>query len=453
MNRMTLRHQPFAFASSDELREKARSLGCGIPFQDDISPLFQPLAIGGRTVRNRLAVQPMEGCDAGPDGSPGELTFRRYRRYAEGGSALIWFEATSVAAEGRSNPRQLFLHRGSLDGFKRLVETVRAAAGRAFGASGDVFCVLQLTHSGRYSRPRGEPRPRVGSLNTLLDSPFRDVRLLGDDELDRLQDDFMAAGLLAVAAGFDAVDIKACHGYLVHDLLTARERKNSRYGGSLDNRMSFLTGVVRRIRAEVPVILTAVRLSAYDGLPCPPGFGAAEDGSPQVELSEPRQVLDKLVEKDCSLVNITAGIPAFNPHLGRPFDRPLPGAEPPDEHPLQGVDRLLRLTAGLQKSLPGLPLVGTGYSWLRRFWPHVGASVVARGGAALIGLGRSSFAYPDAPRDLMDRGKVDPNRVCIACSRCTELLRGGRLCGCPVRDREVYGREYRSLTGRDAVSD
>jgi len=440
------RHQPFSFRSSTELLQKAKELDCELPFQKSIAPLFEGLTIGSQAIPNRLAVQPMEGFDAGPDGSPSELTFRRYRRYAEGGSGLIWFEATSVIPEGRSNPHQLLFGLRNLASFQRLVEQTRSSACRVFGGTHEVFLVLQLTHSGRYSRPEGKPLPQVAGFNPLLDRAAEDVRVLTDDDLDRLQDRFEEAAKLAKEAGFDAVDIKACHGYLVNELLAAYEREDSRYGQTFENRARFLCELVQRIRDAVSGLGLAVRLSVFDGIAG--GFGVSGDNPERSDLSEPKKLIRTLIQSGISLLNITAGNPYQKPHLGRPFDRPLPGVSPPDEHPLEGVSRLLKLAAEFQKGFPGIPVVGTGYSWLRQYLPGVGAAVVQRGEASLIGLGRSSLAYPDAPRDLMAQGRMDPAQVCITCSRCTELMRNGWQSGCVVRDKEIYGRLYERLSAK-----
>jgi 2,4-dienoyl-CoA reductase-like NADH-dependent reductase (Old Yellow Enzyme family) len=158
-----------------------------------------------------------------------------------------------------------------------------------------------------------------------------------------------------------------------------------------------------------------------------------------------RTLLRKLFLLGGSIFSLTAGNPYVKPHLTRPFDRPLPGVPPPDEHPVEGVQRLLSITAEAQRSFPDVPVIGTGYSWLRQFFPFVAAGVLKQKEASLIGLGRSAFAYPGAPRDLMDTGALDPRKVCIACSKCSELLRGGRHAGCVVRDAEVYAPEYRKL--------
>jgi 2,4-dienoyl-CoA reductase (NADPH2) len=437
------RHEPFTFQSGPELLRKADELGGELPFQDSVSPLFECLTLGSKTLANRLAVQPMEGFDADTDGSPGELTFRRYRRYAEGGCGLIWFEATSVVPEGRSNPHQLMLHPRNLDSFRRLVDETRRSAQKIFGSSYEVFLVLQLTHSGRYSQPEGKPLRQVAGFNSNLDRKAEDVRILSDDELDGLQDEYLDAARSAEQAGFDAVDIKACHGYLINELLAAQNREGSRYGGTFENRMRFLSEVVQKVRDRTSRLCLAVRLSAFDGIPG--GFGVSRDNPEDIDLAEPKELVRRLAQSGCSLFNITVGNPYEKPHLGRPFDRPLQGASLPEEHPLEGITRLLRITATFQKEFPDIPFVGTGYSWLRHFFPNVGAAVLQRGETSLIGLGRSSFAYPDAPRDLMSSGALDPAKVCISCSRCTELMRKGNESGCVMRDKEIYGKLYQKL--------
>ncbi len=438
-------HEPFAFKSSAELLEKAGAIGVELPFQDSVAPLFENITIGLKKIPNRMAVQPMESCDAEPSGSPSELTFRRYKRYAEGGSGLIWFEATSVDTEGRSNPRQLMLNSGNLDTFKSLVKKTRDCASQMYGSSHEVFLVLQLTHSGRYSNPGGKHKPQIIYLNPFLDKKPDELHILSDEELDHLQDKYMEASQLAYQAGFDAVDIKACHGYLLNELLAAFTRKESRYGASFENRSRFLRETIQKVRSDVPGISLAVRLNAYDGIPYPFGFGVSKDSSLSVDLGEPKVLVRQLVQLGCSLINITVGNPNLKPHLGRPFDRPLPGTSLPEEHPLQGVCRLLRITGEFQEEFPEIPFVGTGYSWLRYFYPHVGAAIVKSGKASCIGLGRSSFAYPDAPKDLMTSGAMIAKKVCITCSRCTELMRAGHISGCVVRDKEIYSPEYKKL--------
>jgi 2,4-dienoyl-CoA reductase-like NADH-dependent reductase (Old Yellow Enzyme family) len=329
--------------------------------------------------------------------------------------------------------------------FARLLERMRVAARRGFGEKHEILCVLQLTHSGRYSKPQGRPRPLVAAYNPFLDRPRAPLHVLSDAEIDRLQDDYFEAAHQASLAGFDGVDIKSCHGYLVNELLAAFTREHSRYGKTFENRTRFLTEVMHRIHGELPRLMLTSRMSAYDGIPFPFGFGFIKGPPFEVELTEIRTLLRRLLLLGGSFFSFSAGNPRLKPHLVRPFDRPLPGLKPPEEHPLEGVSRLIALNASVQRSFPNVPVVGSGYSWLRRFFPFAAAAVLARGEATLVGLGRSAFAYPDAPRDLMQDGELAPQKVCIACSKCNELLRAGLNTGCVVRDADVYAREYGKL--------
>jgi 2,4-dienoyl-CoA reductase-like NADH-dependent reductase (Old Yellow Enzyme family) len=316
-----------------------------------------------------------------------------------------------------------------------------------------MFLVLQLTHSGRYTKPEGKSIPLVAQFNPYLDRNRDDVHILSDTELDHLQIEYVRAARLAFEAGFDAVDIKACHGYLVNELLAAFTREGSKYGGTFENRTRFLTEVIHRIHQEVPELLIAVRMNATDMIPHPYGYGVPQDDPSQADLSEPKALMKELVRLGCSIINVTIGNPYFNTHIGRPYDRWLPGSSRPDEHPLEGVARLIAIAGALQKECPEIHIVGTGYSWLRHFFPSVGAAVLSQNLASFIGLGRSSFAYPDAPRDLVTTGRMNPKKVCITCSKCTEMMRYNLMSGCAVHDPEIYAREYGKIQLRKGQRD
>jgi len=444
-------HERFHFRDKAALLDAAERLGVRIPFSNDTAVLFEPIEIAGRKLANRFVVQPMEGRDAGPDGGPGELTFRRYERYAAGGSALIWFEATAVLPEGRAGPAQLVVPEEHRGGFRRLVDRTRKAAREARGGGREIVLLLQLTHSGRYARPDGKRRPVLVRHSPLVDPGLaEDYPLLSDGDLERLADAFVRAAELAADAGFDGVDIKACHGYLVSELLGAATRKESRYGGSFENRIRFLLDVMERIRRRVPGKIVTTRFNAWDGLPDPYGFGASGADPTGVDLGEAAALVQRLEEEGCPLLNVSVGIPYINPQFGRPFNKPLEGVPLPDENPLQGVARLLAITGELQKGAPGLPLVGTGYSWLRQFFSHVGAGAILAKEAALVGIGRGAFAYPDCVVDLEEKGHLDTRKVCVGCSCCSQLMRDGKSTGCVVRDSEIYEPRYREGRSQEA---
>jgi len=432
-------HARFRLRSAAHLRDEAGRLGLDIPFRDDVSVLLDRAVIGGGAVPNRLAVLPMEGADAERTGAPSASTLRRYRRYGAGGAGLIWCEAAAVRADGRSNPSQLMLTEGTIGGFSRLVDETRKAAGKARGSGHSPLLILQLTHSGRFAKPEGTPRPLIVQNNPHL-APIHglppDHPLVSDDELAAIRDDFVEAADLAASAGFDGVDIKACHGYLMSETLAAHSREDSRYGGPFENRTRLLLETVRHIREEAPGLLVTSRLSTTDLVPFPYGFGMDPDEPDRIDLAETKALVGLLARAGAGLVALSMGIPAWKPHFGRPFDTPVPGGAVPDEHPLEGVARHLALAAEIQRSAPGTAVIGAGYSWLRALGPGVAAAMVGTGRSAALGLGRGALAYPDFAADLIGGGRMSSRKVCTTCSLCSHLLRRQRPVGCVVRDPE-----------------
>ncbi len=445
------RHQRFSYRHLDELRADIDALGLALPVTEDLDVLGEPVPFGSRRAPNRLAVHPMEGCDGFANGAPSELIFRRYRRFAAGGAGLIWFEACAIVPEGRANPRQLWIHDETVDDIARLVDQTREAAMASMGH--EPVLVLQLTHSGRYSKPQGKPAPIIAQHSGVLDPRSKlppDYPLITDEALDALQDRFVTAAKLAARAGFDAVDIKACHGYLMDELLGAHTRESSRYGGSLENRTRLLRASAERIRSEVPELEVTSRLNLYDAYRYPYAWGVDREDYRKSDLTEPLALIGQLIEIGYGGLNVTIGNPYYNAHYGRPFDDPILGAYVADEHPLEGIARFVDLTGQVQQAYPQLTVVGTGYSWLREFMPYVAAAVVQQGGVSMVGLGRGSIAYPDYPRDLLRTGRMEPTKVCIACSSCTQIMRDGGRAGCVVRDHEVYGPIFQQGRRRDS---
>ncbi len=439
-------HQRFSYRNRDELEEDIHKLGLNIPLSTDYAILGEHLQLDNRLcIPNRFCVQPMEGFDADDEGRPGELAFRRYQRYARGGSGLIWFEATSVVPEGRSNPGQFYLHPGSVDTFAELVRVCRQTAEEEYGRR--PVLILQLTHSGRYSKPAGTPEPIIAHHSPILDPGQNlsdDYPLVTDDYLDELQERFVEAAKLAAAAGFDGVDIKSCHRYLLNELHASFTR-TGKYGGSFQNRTRFICETTQRINNEIPQMLVTTRMNVFDAIPYPYGFGVSAEDADQPDLTEPLALIDALRGiSGMPLMNISMGNPYYNPHIGRPFDLPADNGAVPDEHPLEGIARFQQLTSRIQNAFPDIAMIGSAYAWLRQFMPEVAAGMLHEGAAALIGQGRGAFAYPDSPRDIFEHGEMAPRKCCITCSACTQLMREGRKTGCVVRDREIYGAKHRS---------
>lgn len=467
----------FRYKSRSDLQADALSLGLDLELREDLAPLLQSVSVSGRTVGNRLAIQPMEGCDGDLDGTPGDLTFRRYERFGAGGAKLIWGEAAAVVPDGRANPRQLLIGPATAAPLARIVETARRAHRDAIGRDDDLLIGLQLTHSGRYccERPILAQHDPLLDPRTIVDraagrTAGPDTPLISDDELDRLQDRYVEAAALAHRIGFDFVDLKQCHRYLLCELLSSRTRPG-KYGGSLENRTRFVREVVGRIRSEHPGLIVATRLNVFDGLPfrkradgvgepCPfepPvlscwGTDLARPSEP--DLTEPIALVGWLRDLGISLFNVTLGNPYASPHLLRPFEYPPPDGYETPEHPLIGVTRHFQSAAAIQAAFPDIAVVGSGYSWLQAFAFEAGAANVAAGRVALVGIGRGALAQPEFGFRLIQGQPLDRRRICRTFSYCTALMRskhnamGQFATGCPPFDKETYGPIWDEARGR-----
>jgi len=434
------------YTTIEEFQAQNTQLGTFLPFSADTAVLNTPLQVGNKTIPNRIACQAMEGCDGTADGSPDVLTRRRYERFAKGGAGLIWFEATAVMEEGRANPRQLYITENNLDDFKRQVEAIKETALKENGYAPVV--IMQSTHSGRYSKPNGAPAPLIAYNNPIFekDTPISTDRIVTDEYLDRVGEALVNGAMLAEKAGFDGVDIKCCHRYLNSELLSAYER-SGRYGGSLENRTRLLRESVQgAIESCSKSFIVSSRLNVYDGFPYPYGFGVKKDGSLDFDISEPDWLIKELYKLGVRILNITMGNPYFNPHVNRPFAHG--GYEAP-EHPLEGVKRMLSGTAKLKKAVPEMALICSAVSYLGVAAPHVVSAYIQEGGFDIAGFGRTIFAYPDFAKDILKNGAMDKNKICICCSKCTEIMRTpGGTPGCVIRDKDVYLPIYHKIKER-----
>jgi len=444
-------NRKFNYHNVEELQKDCQINNINLNFSNNINVLNRSLKVGNRKLPNRLAIQPMEGYDSDNKGGPGELTFRRYKRFAKGGAGLLWFEATAILKEGRSNPYQLILNESTKLGFSELLKMTKETAMNEYGSDHEPFCVLQLTHSGRFSKPYGQRKPLIAVHDSVFDRAVhidKDYPLLTDEELKYIQEHFIKAAKLAYNVGFDAVDIKSCHRYLISELLGTRNR-NGKYGGTYENRTRFLKETIEIIRKEILNLIIAVRLNASDVVRSENAWGVKKIGNEneiEIDLDEPKKLVKELKELGLSLLNITAGTPYLNPHINRPYDRPVKGGYNELEHPLHGVQRLFKLSGEIQKAVPDLPVVGSGYSWLRQFGGAAAAANVENGQHALVGFGRQAFAYPNFARDLLEKGIMEPRKCCITCSRCSQLMIYGTKTGCVIHDSEIYAPIFKKAT-------
>jgi NADPH2 dehydrogenase len=449
-----------------QFKNHVRALGLSIPCDDQLitgpdSALRKPLTRRSLRIGNRICVQPMEGWDGTPDGSPTENTFRRWQRFGQSGAKLIWGgEAVAVCHEGRANPNQLVAAEHTAASLARLRAVLVAEHRKVTGSDDELLIGLQLTHSGRFCRPNAHhnPEPRILYRHPLLDRRLKlseDYPVLTDSEIQTIIEQFHRAAALAWKLGFDFVDIKHCHGYLGHEFLSAHERTGP-YGGSFENRTRFLREVVQGIRSNCPGLGIGVRLSATDTVPYIPDAAHSRDGKlgrgiPESldgllpyrwgfgvdpldplsqNLDEPVQFLSLLEELNIRLVNLTAGSPYYTPHVQRPALYPPSDGYQPPEDPLIGVARQMEMTRRLKQRFPHLIVVGSAYSYLQDFLPHVAQAVLNEGWVDFVGLGRMVLSYPQVLWDATEGKPIDHKRICRTFSDCTTAPRKGLPSGC-----------------------
>ena len=452
-----------------------RSLGIELPCTERIvagpaSPLAQPIEhveINGKKIGNRYAIQPMEGWDGTTTGGITVDVLRRWQRFGESGAKLIFgAEAMAVRPGGRANPNQLIIDEANKGGLVKLRETLVTAHANRFGNTGNLVIGFQLTHSGRFCKPNDKFRmePRVAYRHPILDGKFnvsRDDQVWSDDEIDRLIKDYVGAAKVARDAGADFVDIKHCHGYLLHEFLSASTRPG-KYGGSFENRTRILREIVSGIRAGGNNIDLAVRLSAFDFVPFKPdpalsrpgklgpgipedfshclpyryAFGVNVNNPVEYDLSEPLKFLELCAQLGVKIVNLSAGSPYYNPHIQRPAAYPPSDGYQPPEDPLVGVARQINVVRQLKAHAPkSLIVVGTAYSYLQEYLPHVAQYVVGHGWTDIIGLGRMVLAYPAILADAIQQGTLAAKSLCRTFSDCTTAPRNGLISGCFPLDK------------------
>jgi 2,4-dienoyl-CoA reductase-like NADH-dependent reductase (Old Yellow Enzyme family) len=436
-----MKHERFTYKSLEEIRAKAAELQIHLPFGADTHVLREKVSFGNVTLENRMGIAPMEGADGLPDGSPSELTLRRYVREAEGASGMIWFEAISIVPEGRSGAHQLMLTRDNLENYKKLTSAVKEAGIRANGFA--PYLVMQANHSGRYSNPQGRPAPLIAYRHPEYEKlrPADDSCIVCDDYLKGLEEKFGEAALLAKEAGFDAVDVKACHGYLLMELLSAYHRPGL-YGGSFENRTRLLRNGISAAKVhEDSDFLVTARIGIYDGFAWPYGFGVKEGAGAAPDMEEPIRLIRLLHEAyGLPMVNLTMGNPYVSTHVTRPFDG---GKYIPEEHPLYGVARIIRGIGEVKKAVPGMFISASGPSYLRQYSDLYAAGAVEEGLCDNMLFGRMSFANPAFPRQILESGRIDARMTCVACGKCGDLIRAGKPTGCIVRDAGTYLEYYR----------
>ena len=385
----------------------------------------------------------MEGADSLPDGSPSEYTLRRYVNEAIGGSAVIWFEAISIVEEGRSSRTQLLLTKENLESYKRFTDAIKEAGRKANGF--EPYLIMQANHSGRYSNPDNSPAPMFAYRHPELEK-YRDADdscIVTDDYLKGLEEKFGEATKLAKEAGFDAVDIKSCHGYLLAELSSAYTRPGI-YGGTYENRTRLLKNAIRAAKVyEDDKFMVTSRLGIYDGYAYPYGFGVNEKDGLKPDYSEPIRLVKEMKEElGLTMVDLTMGNPYATTHVTRPYDM---GKYIPDEHPLVGIDRMIHGIGTVKKAVGDMVISASAPTYLRAYADLFTAGAIEEGLCDGMLFGRMAFADPDFANEIINDGRINPKRVCMTCGKCGDLIRAHKPTGCVIRDPKTFLSFYKEF--------
>lgn len=433
----------FHYKTLEEVKERAEELKVYLPFSSSTDILKTPLKVGNVTFHNRMGIAPMEGADSLEDGSPSDYIIRRYVNEAIGGSALIWFEAISIVPEGRSSKTQLLLTEENVESYKRMNEKIKEAGRKANGF--EPYLIMQANHSGRYSNPDNRPAPMIAYRHPQLEQ-YRaadDSCIVTDDYLKSLEESFGKAALLAKKAGFDAVDIKSCHGYLLAELLSAYDRPGQ-YGGNYENRTRLLKNGIKAAKVwEDENFQVTCRLGIYDGYEYPWGFGVSEGSGLKPDLKEPIRLVKELYGNcGIQMMNLTMGNPYATTHVTRPFDM---GKYEPEEHPFTGIGRMIAGIGEVKKAVPEMVIFGSAPTYLRQFADLYTAGAVEEGFCDGMLFGRMAFADPDYANEIIKNGRIDPKRVCMTCGKCGDLIRAHKPTGCVIRDPKTFMPFYKEF--------
>ncbi len=456
-----------------DFRKHTASLNIDLPIDEQMvsgpeSPLLEAVRWGSKAIGNRIAIQPMEGWDGTPTGGISEAMIRRWSRFGESGAKLIWGgEAMAVRPDGRANPNQLILNEENQKGIETLRDTLIRSHQETYGKVDDLAIGFQLTHSGRFCRPNDKKRwePRVAYRHPILDKKFSvhsDASVWTDAELEGLIQDYARSAAIAQQIGADFVDIKSCHGYLLHEFLGAKTRPGP-YGGSFENRTRLLMSIIRAVQQSAPGLGIGVRISAFDSVPFVPdpstagpgkqgqgmpsdltglvpyvwGFGIDEREPMKQDLTEVFLLVERLAQSGVSLLNLSAGSPYYTPHILRPAAYPPSDGYQPHEDPLISVARQFNVVHQLKQRFPATLMVGSGYSYLQEFLPYVGQHQVRTRRTDFVGIGRMVLSYPKQLMDAIQSGKSERKLVCRTFSDCTTAPRNGLASGCYPLD-EYY---------------
>ena len=361
-----------------------------------MSLLFTPTRIRSLTLPNRLVRSATAECMADPDGHPRPELYTLYRRLAQGGVGLIITGHMYIHPTGKAHPEMTGIyHDDLLPGLEKFAHTIHHEGGLA---------AVQINHGGMKNDKESQPVAFAPSAHTEADFISRPTQALTEEHIEMLIQAFAQAAGRAQAAGFDAVQIHAAHGYLINQFLSpAVNHRTDRWGGDIEGRMRFLKKVAAAVRGQVgstfPVL---IKLGMADGFE---GGLSVEDGL---------KVISALPQMGIDAVEISGGLGSKTVQSTRK------GTRKPAE------EAYFLPFAQQAKQVTDLPIILVGGMRSR----GVMEKILAGGDADLISMSRPLINQPDLPNLL--RLGVQERSNCLSANNCWADEKGvGIACKCP----------------------
>ena len=161
----------------------------------------------------------------------------------------------------------------------------------------------------------------------------------------------------------------------------------------------------------------------------------------EMDLSEPVRLVRDLKALGLDMVNLTMGNPYATTHVTRSFDA---GKYPPNEHPLEGINRMIKSIGEVKEAVPGMTILASAPTYLREFSDLYTAGAVENGLCDGMLFGRMQFSDPDFANEIK-RGRIDPKRICLTCGKCGDLIRAHKPTGCVIRDNKTFMPFYKEF--------
>lgn len=363
--------------------------------------LFSEGTIGNLKIKNRVVMTAMGVSLANLDGTPSDEMIAYYGARAKGGVGLIINEITRVCDEtGVAAVRQLSLTSDDkIPAFQKMTDEIHKYGAKMFA---------QLHHPGRET---------FNALNGFKLLPAASVQACGlclqathamtIDEIHEMQKKYVDAAIRAKKAGYDGIELHGAHGYLIQQFLSPyTNHRTDAYGGTLENRMRFLSEIITAIKNEMPDYPVSVRISADEFLK---SIGVTRQG---LELEESIAIAKELEKLGVDIINVSAGLYETANATIEPMSYP----EGWRTYLIKGI-----------KEAVTIPVMGVGV--IRH--PEFAEKLLKEGNQDFVAMGRTHLADSEWVNKTMD-GKENQIRKCISCLHCFETYMDCMVTGKPL---------------------